>query len=341
MRSRSVLLDSRFMATFIALMVGYVLRPVRAKTAVQTVVLQRGGVERKVMLRGTVWPKSRVTVSVAPNARVMRVLVARGQRVRQGQRLADLDLRPLQLQVQRRKLALERARAQLRGSLEATVSSATHATQETEFDVAQAQLELGAAEDALRASRLEAPMSGVVVQINVREGELVPPSASGAGAIVIAEGNGSYIVEVEGDEFEVAQVRPGARAVAFVPAAGPAPLLGQVLEEPVLKRMSAVGNSTFGFVVELTSAPPIFVFGFGARVEVVLDRKDDTVIAPLGSVLRLDNRDYLVAVNADRYSKVPVQVGLTDDHLAELIEGPVGITVAVATSQSGLAALLK
>lgn len=198
-------------------------------------------------------------VGVPQPGLVAAVLVKVWDKVEAGQPLLQLDDRELQalLGTQRAQVgvaeaSLARLRDQL-ARLEAigdarAVSAEEIKTRRSDVAVASAQLEAARAavqqtEALLARLTIRAPTSGVVLQVNVRAGEYVSPTAPVAPVVqgVIDE----VQVRADVDEQLAPRVRRGARAVGYIKGAGASaiPLEFVRIEPFVVPKRSLTGSS--------------------------------------------------------------------------------------------------
>lgn len=191
---------------------------------------------------------------------VASVHVAVWDRVEAGQPLFTLDGRDLlaALPVQTANVAvaeaqLSRLREQL-ARLEAVEDVRAITLEElhnrrSDVRVAEAQLQAARAAEAQTRALLErlvvrAPIAGTILQLNVRAGEYVSPSASPA---TLTLGDIETLqIRAEVDEQLAGRIRPEAEATAFIKgdARHPIPLTFVRIEPFVVPKRSLTGNSS-------------------------------------------------------------------------------------------------
>jgi membrane fusion protein (multidrug efflux system) len=172
------------------------------------------------------------------SGRVIKVNVAEGSRVSQGQTLMELDHRVPEAQLQRAQAA-ERLATLEQQRLSRLV--AQRAAPQRELDTAQAKLESAQAELKLAQVNLEntylkSSMNGVVVQKSVEEGNILE---QGQSALALLDINNVW-VSANVEETEVGRVRPGQKVTIKVDEGGR--LTGKVFE---VRQASA---STFALI---------------------------------------------------------------------------------------------
>src|SRR5260370_40703020 len=110
--------------------------------AVQAAVAQKSDIARVVHTEAVICPKAQSVIMPKISAPVKKFYVVRGQKVRQGQLLAELENRDLAAAALDNKGAYQQAQATYKTSVGATLPEDT---QKTELDVQNAQQALDAA----------------------------------------------------------------------------------------------------------------------------------------------------------------------------------------------------
>jgi RND family efflux transporter MFP subunit len=232
----SVLLPSVLVCVVLAQPVDVV--PVRSQT-----------VERISILTGEILPYQRVTLHARANGYVERVLVDRGDSVRQGQLLVSLaapELTAQTAEAESRAETAEAARAEAEARLAASQATYERLKIASETPGAIAGNELIQAEKAVEAGKaavrsaagavrtaaasvqatkqseaylkVTAPFSGLITERFVHPGALVGPGNSSAGALLELEQVERLRVVVPVPETAVASIRRGTRAHFRAPA---------------------------------------------------------------------------------------------------------------------------
>lgn len=218
--------------------------------------------------------------------------VAVWERVEAGQPLFTLDGRDLQaaLLVQSANVAvaaaqLGRLRDQL-ARLEAVVDMRAITLEEllnrrSDVRVAEAQLQAARSTEAQTRTLLErlvvrAPISGTVLQANLRVGEYLTPS-SATPPLILGDID-TLQIRAEVDEQLAGRIRPEARATAFIKgdAQHPIPLIFVRIEPFVVPKRSLTGSSTER--VDTRVLQVIYTFPAGER-RVYVGQQMDVFIA--------------------------------------------------------------
>jgi HlyD family secretion protein len=203
-----------------------------------------------VKASGEIDPRVKVNISAHVIAKIERLFVEEGDRIEKGQPFLELEkeaftaerdrwaaqLRRAQTEVQQSQVSLADARLKLdrarklqaegiitREALESaqlTETSAELSLQDAREAVEQAQANLVKARDDLGKTTIYAPLSGRVVKLNAEEGEVVVSGTMNNAASVIGTiaDLSEILANVDVDETEIVEVRPGQQAVVRVDA---------------------------------------------------------------------------------------------------------------------------
>lgn len=244
---------------------------------------------------------------------------AEGERVEKGAELFRLDTRAADVAITKAQAAVDfaataLARQQRLLRIEGTSQKLVQESQQ-QLDLAQSELAAARAQRALLS--VTAPLSGVVVRVNVKPGEAVDL------ATVLAE-----VIDL--DRLVVTANIPSAELSAIA--------VGQAVELAVGGRASSdeadpppIGVGTVSFIGQQidprTDTAPVRVSvarGAGLRpgqfvnVRIVTEERRDRLAVPVESVVKTDAGMVVALVDGDRSLQTPVTVGLRDRHLVEV-----------------------
>jgi HlyD family secretion protein len=205
--------------------------------------------------------------------------------------------------------------------------------EQLELSLSQAQLALDSARRTLEDTKLVAPMDSTVTLLELTVGERVS-----AGTVVVElDDLTTFVVEVNLDETDVAQVSVGQEAVVTLDAFPEAELAGEVAEiAPVADVQSGV--VLYPVTVELAPVDLPARVGMTANVEIITASKADALIIPLRAVQSEGDRSFVWRRSADDFEKVEVTLGVMTDTEIEiaggLSEGDV-VSVVASPAQGG------
>lgn len=217
--------------------------------APQTARVDRGDIEKNVLATGILKPARQVNVGAQVNGQLKKLYVKQGDRVTQGQLLAEIDptlqlnelrksqaelrsaqaqklasqaqLKQYQLELTRQR-ALARDRAGVASDLEkaqAQRDAQLAQLKVNESQIVQAEVAQEIARANLAFTRITAPIDGEVLGIVTQEGQTIVSSQSAPTILVMAD-VGTMMVHTRISENDILQVRAG-QPLWFYVAADP------------------------------------------------------------------------------------------------------------------------
>lgn len=315
---------------------------------------ERGPVEATVTntRAGTVKVRHRASLSPEVGGRVVRLPQRKGAVVHKGDLLLELDGRVQRAQVELARRSVEAARAQAeeaclaadlaakdlgRGealheqgisaeqqldTLQTNQERTAAACKAAEAGVEQAQAQVRVAEEQLRLTRLLAPFDGVVAELETELGEWVTPSppAMPVPPVIDLIDPRSIYISAPIDEVDSGRVHLDQPVRVTVDPRPGESFAGRVVKIAAYVEDRLEQNRTLEVEVELEDATVAagLLPGTSADVEIVVDRRADTLRIPTaavgegGSVLVLED-----GVLRD----ATVRAGLTNWDFTEVLEG--------------------
>lgn len=307
-------------------------------------------------------------VGARADGRLVKVMVAEGQQVREGAVLAvleesserrNLDTARARAQAARARAQAARANvteAQLRSDreralaqrgaaavasaqdLEARARALVEQVRAAEAEVGSADAEVRAVEARLAMLTITAPISGTVVSKPLRPGELMVQA--GAPLLELADFS-SLTVETDVPEARLSRVRPGAPCEIVLDAYPSRRLRGKTLEiVPRVNRAKGTVVVKVGFV----DAPEDVMPDMAARVSFLQKALDaqaikeaPKLVVPQSAVVDRDGAKVVFVSDGDRVRMVPVRLGPAFGGGFELREGPAAGTKVVQKPPATLA----
>jgi HlyD family secretion protein len=205
--------------------------------------------------------------------------------------------------------------------------------EQLELSLSQAQLVLDSAQRDLQDTKLVAPMEGTVTLLEITVGEQVS-----AGTVVVELNDlTTFVVDVNLDETDVAQVSVGQGAVVTLDAFPDEELAGEVTDiAPVANIQSGV--VLYPVTVQLLPADLPARVGMTANVEIITASREDVLIVPLRAIQSEGGKSYVWRQSADGFEKAEVTLGVMTETEVEiasgLSEGDV-VSVVASPAQGG------
>jgi RND family efflux transporter MFP subunit len=309
---------------------------------VTTTRVERADIQSTLSVTGTVsaLPNQDVRVSSLVPGRIARMMVAEGDRIREGQVLAKIDDRPFRDQVQQAQAAVDQAKANLENSglnlqrNERLLERGIAARKDVEDARTQANVNkalLSQAEAALSLARLNlsrtnvrSPLTGMIVKRLLSVGEQV----DGTAAQPVFEVASTSEVELFGnvpalylDKIRVGQTLP-ISTDAFP---------SKVFQSHIVAISPAVDPSTnVGLVrIRIANGAGLLRLGMFLTAQVPLETHRNALVAPVEAVYRdQDGNPEIYRVEGEKAEAVPVKLGLeTKDHIEVLSGAQEGETI--------------
>jgi HlyD family secretion protein len=345
------------------------------QTRVYAEAAERRSITHTVTASGQIHPRVKVNISAHVVGKIEKLHVRDGDPIEAGRPFLQLEqqaflaarddararLGMAQTELQRsevaladQKVRLERAR-RLRGegvvsietleSAELQHRTAELATITAREGVDQARALLEKAEDDLRKTTIWAPISGRVIALNAEEGEVVVSGTMNNPASVIGTiaDLSEVLAEVDVDETEVVDVRPGLAAEIEVDAVPGAKYAGKVVEVGSSGYAKATQPDVQFFLVKILLEAPDEKLrpGMSARARIRVETHDDAVVVPIQAVVERapagrgdeagagattraagdEEVPVVFVVDADRVRQRPVETGIADATDVELTSG--------------------
>jgi membrane fusion protein, macrolide-specific efflux system len=298
-----------------------------------TYEVQRGEVVRYFEFPARVMPVEQVELFFRVDGRVRNVYVDRGDRVKAGDVLADLEnLQDLevqrtfdQLSLRRAEIALEVAQRNLAFTLETVpvwADDYQYRVDLDEYNVELAQIELD--EMTLRMQDLDAsiadaqliaPMDGVVITMNVKEGT---PITAYEGMMLIADTSalelGAELTDTqmstltEGTSVIISRSSEPGTEMTGVIRSLPYPYGGGAEDDIQPVRITVEGGIDF----DLNS---------NATVTIILEQHSDVLWLPPEAIRIFERRKFVVIQDGDIQRRIDIETGIEGEDRIEIVAG--------------------
>ncbi len=218
---------------------------------------------------------------------------------------------------------IAQAKAQI-AQAEAQLAKLKNSPSQEDIDAAQAQVEqakvsVEQAKLGLDNLQIHAPFSGVVAEVNVKEGEMPPTMKP---AIVMIDLDSGFYVDVTVDEMDIAKVRVGQQA-----RVKPSALRNVILKGTVsyVSPVSTVINGVTSYKAKVdlgrTKAP--LKEGMYADVTITTQNLKDVLLVP-NRFVRIDaktGRTLVFKLVDGNLKEMPVELGVRGDKSSQVLSG--------------------
>ena len=322
-------------------------------------------IKSSILASGTLAYREQVQLRSEVIGQVILLDVEEADRVNKGDLVITLDPKTYQAQVEQaearvriQQIAIERQRLLIKTladrferqktmfaknlvdedsyeAIESELSLAKVDLRSLQESLAQAQAALDQSRELLGKTQIKSPIDGVVIQIDIKEGETVIAGTTnipGSTLMVIADPS-ETLTEVQVDEADIAQVREGQNADIFAAAYPDTPLSGTVQSIASVARQTP-GQASLSFLVKIlldeqdtmTIRP-----GMSVRADIYTESSEETLAVPVQAVLFDEDTDedgqdtkektYVYVMEDGKAVRRDVEVGISSDSDQEVIEG--------------------
>ncbi|WP_237214913.1 efflux RND transporter periplasmic adaptor subunit [Falsiroseomonas oryziterrae] len=265
---------------------------------------------------GTVRARDAVSITAKVPGIVQSIRFQEGQRVREGETLAELDAAALRAELDQARALADDARSQLvraRG-LQAGQTIAAQRLETLEALGRQAEGRVRQAEARLQELRITAPFSGRVGLRQVSLGALVQP-----GTVITTLDDISRVrVEFSVPEIFVARVREGSPVVARAAAFGDRRFEGRVA---VLDTRIDPATRTLRVISEFDNADEALKPGLFMTVELELERRPEALLIAEEALDPIGDRNFVYVIRDNRARRVEVRLGNRLPGEVEVVSG--------------------
>jgi RND family efflux transporter MFP subunit len=287
---------------------------------------RRGDIHRFVSLPGTLRANQQVTLHAKIAGYLKSIKVDKGDTVKAGQLLAELDLPEVSAERARYDAESRLAKADA-DRVKAAQAKAPDLITPQAADTAKARQEVAQAalrhnDTLLRYGRITAPFAGVVTARLVDPGAFVPAataSSNPAAAAIVSIADYSIVRAVVAvPEIEAARVGVGQPVILTTEA-----LPGRTFQGTVSRHSGALDERTRTLSVEAdfpnregVLRPGMYV---NAKIGVELHR--NVLLVPAAALVREKAAGFLFTLADGKATRVPVKYGFNDGSNVEILDG--------------------
>jgi membrane fusion protein, multidrug efflux system len=297
-----------------------------APTDVTVARPQRGEIHRYVTLPGTLRANQQATLYPKVAGYLKAVAVDKGDQVRAGQPLAELEVPELVAERSRYRAEVEVAQTALQ-RVDTAFARSPDLITPAAVDEAKARLKIAQAnlervETLIRYGQITAPFTGTITMRYADPGAfLAAPSAGGSAhnaALFTLMDFSTIRVNVGVPEMEAARVRVGQPVRVSVEGLG-----GRIFTGRVTRIGYALDEATRTMLVEADLPNPQGELrpGMYARVGIGVERHTDALLIPAAALVTERAGTSVFVLNEGKAQKVPVTAGFNDGDRVEIMKG--------------------
>jgi HlyD family secretion protein len=261
-------------------------------------MVERGTLEVQVTANGVVEPIDRIQLKSKASGEIVQMSVEQGDFVRKGQLIARLDQKDEKAAVAQAQADLDIATADLEQATKAYERSEQLYKQNLISEEEKDQIELAyatakgrlvratttldRARERFDESVVIAPISGILLQKYVEEGQIIASGVStvgGGSPIVDIADMASVYVKAGVDEIDIGKIRVGQEASAEADAYPNRKFFGKIVRISPEARIDQ-NVTLFDVIVEVQNPDAKLKSGMNASIEISVVKKENVVLAP-------------------------------------------------------------
>ncbi len=312
-------------------------------TPVKVFEVQRARISERLTYTGTLEAKRKITITPEVGGKIAAIFVDEGDRVVQGQVLAELETDTYRLQLKQAEAAVAVAEANMEDArrnkdrMERLIREKAVSEQQAEkvdlaYEAAEAQLEQATAarnlaRHALDVSIMEAPFSGVVASRNAEVGDVINPmmgSMGTASGILTLVDYSRIEITVAVSPQDVGRITRGQEVVLRVPSQPGREFRGKVT---IVNLTADPLSKKFNVEAVFDNPGRILRPGTFGDVAFELQSHENALVIPQKAVLE---NSYVFVAEGSKAVKTEVVLGLQNTTMIEILDGlAVGALVIV------------
>jgi RND family efflux transporter MFP subunit len=305
-------------------------------TPVKVFKIRRERITEKLTYTGTLEAVTKINITPEVGGKIARIHVQEGDRVAEGQLLAELETESIRLQLKQAEAGVAVAEASHADALrnkermdrlikENAVSAQQQEKVQLAYDAAAAQLEqaragLNLARHALDVSIMKAPFAGVVASKNAEVGDVINPmmggfGAGGAGGVLTLMDYSRIKVAVDVSPQDIGRIRKGQGTVLRVGSFPGREFRGTVR---VVNLTASPQSKKFG--VEAVFDNPDSALRPGTFGDLVFEvqSRENALVIPQKAVLE---HTHVFVAEAGKAVKRTVATGIQNTTMIEVLDG--------------------
>jgi RND family efflux transporter MFP subunit len=304
-------------------------------TPVKVFKVRRERITEKIAYTGTLEAWTKINITPEVGGKIARIYVEEGDRVAQGQVLAELETESVRLQLKQAEAGVAVAEASYNDALrnkermdrlikENAVSEMQVEKNKLAYDAAAAQLEqaragLNLAKHALDVSIMKAPFAGVVASKNAEVGDVINPMmggfGGGAGGVLTLMDYSKVKIDVAVSSEDIGRIRKGQEAVLRVGSVPGRDFRGSVR---VVNLTADPMSKKFGVEVAFDNPEAVLRPGTFGNLVFEVQSRANALVVPQIAVLE---NTYVFVAEGGKAVRKNVTLGLQNTTMVEILDG--------------------
>ena len=329
--------------------------PIEFSTA-DIAVVQNRELARTLPFSGSLSPVVQSTVKSKVSGEVRQVMVREGERVSQGQTLAQIDTSDIQARLDAQVAALEEAKARWsiadknretnmkllkQNFISQNAYDTIHSTLEASAaSVRSAEAQVRIARNAMQDAVIRAPISGILARKMVNAGEKVGIDSAMFTLVDLA----NMEIEAPAAASEIPSVKVGQIATFKVDGFGDRVFEGRVER---INPITESGSRSITLYLSVANRDGALKGGMFAKGTLVLSKSEPSNVVPVAAIRDEAGQSFVFTLESGKVAKRTVTLGMREE-LAGLVEVKTGldkgaqvISARMVGLKAGAAAVIK
>jgi RND family efflux transporter MFP subunit len=239
-------------------------------------------------------------------------------------RLKEQQLKAAQKAVEIAKLGTEQAKQNAALSQQ-NIEKAQKSVEQAELTLDQAVKAVSAAQKQLEYASIVAPFDGTIAGLEIKQGDYVADAGISTAPPVYMVNPASLEIDTNIDEIDIADVRPGQKAVIQLdtfPGSAYDGVVDSISLTPVVNPQSP-GVVIYSVKIKFAGSPPPEIrSGMSANIDIITREKKGVLLVPNKSIDRTGQDQGTVSVlNGEKVEPRQVVLGSTDGIQTEVVSG--------------------
>lgn len=189
--------------------------------------------------------------------------------------------------------------------------------------IEEIEASLRTVERRIEKAEIRSPLSGIVLAVNVEEGDFVPSgtSASGGTRPVVVADLSTMKVDVPVNEVDIPRIKVGQKARITLDAFPGKTFEGEVVSI-AYQGKTTENVVTYDTTVHLPNPENLLRAGMTANVEIVVEEKENALLIPISAVEEKGDKAFVFVKNAEgQPERREVTLGVRSDTFVEVVDG--------------------
>jgi RND family efflux transporter MFP subunit len=301
------------------------------RVPVEVVMLETRSISNTYNTTAVLEARAESNVTNSVTGMIEKILVEEGMLVDKGDVLAEIDPENYLLELERTTIDLESAIAEFNRSkpVNGRQLVAVKDFEQLEFAVKTRRNQQKVAQINVRDTKVRAPISGIVAERMVKEGNMTASPGSVMFRIVALDTLQGVVFL---PESEINNVHIGQEAYLEFPSTSQAVPASVALIAPVID----TNSGTFKVTLNVENKDYRLKPGMFARVSLTLDERENAQLVPLKAVLVADSETSLYVVDDNKAKKISVETGYEQDGFVEILTPLNADTPIITVGQQSL-----